>query len=48
MAVHSVATRDELYESEAGEASVFCFDSALASLSIWPALFRFAYESLCF
>ena len=28
MADHSVAARDELYESEASEASVFCFDNA--------------------
>ena len=28
MATHLVATRDELYEREASEASVFCFDNA--------------------
>ena len=28
MATHLVATWDELYESEASEASVFCFDNA--------------------
>ena len=28
MADHSVITRDELHESEASEASVFCFDNA--------------------
>ena len=28
MADHSVGARDELHESEASEASVFCFDSA--------------------
>ena len=33
MADHSVGTRDELYESEAGEASVFCFDSASSERS---------------
>ena len=27
MADHSVGTRDELHESEASEASVFCFDN---------------------
>ena len=28
MADHSVGARDELHESEASEASVFCFDNA--------------------
>ena len=28
MADHSVIARDELHESEASEASVFCFDNA--------------------
>ena len=28
MAHHSVGTRDKLHESEASEASVFCFDNA--------------------
>ena len=28
MADHSVGTRDKLHESEASEASVFCFDNA--------------------
>ena len=28
MADHSVGVRDELHESEASEASVFCFDNA--------------------
>ena len=28
MTDHSVVARDELHESEAGEASVFCFDNA--------------------
>ena len=28
MADHLVGARDELYESEASEASVFCFDNA--------------------
>ena len=28
MADHSVGARDEFYESEASEASVFCFDNA--------------------
>ena len=28
MADHSVGARDELHESEASEASVFCFDDA--------------------
>ena len=28
MADHSVITRDEFHESEASEASVFCFDNA--------------------
>ena len=38
MADHSVIARDELHESEASEASVFCFDNAspenLASLKV--------------
>ena len=29
MADHSVIARDELHESEACEASVFCFDNAV-------------------
>ena len=45
MADHSVAARDELYESEASEASVFCFcnmlpQKSLASSSIWSVSFR--------
>ena len=28
MADHSIGARDELHESEASEASVFCFDNA--------------------
>ena len=28
MVDHSVGARDKLHESEAGEASVFCFDNA--------------------
>ena len=30
MADHSVITQDELHESEASEASMFCFDNASA------------------
>ena len=53
MAVHSVAARDELYESEASEASVFCSVNASPEKScivvnIWSFLFRYAYELLCF
>ena len=29
MADHSVGARDELHESEASEASVFCFDNII-------------------
>ena len=39
MADHSVAARDELYESEASEASVFCFEVLLRRRS---GLFHFA------
>ena len=36
MADHSVIARDELHESEASEASVFCFDNAsLKSFASW-------------
>ena len=43
MADHSVAARDELYESEASEASVFFAmlpQKSLASSSIWSVSFR--------
>ena len=39
MADHSVIARDELHESEASEASVFCFDKASTEKS---SLFYFA------
>ena len=52
MADHSVSARDELHESEASEALMFCFDNAsqksLALSSIWSVLFSCGYELLCF
>ena len=46
MADHSVGARNELHESEASEASVFCFDKSspenLASWTVWSVLFRYA------
>ena len=35
MADQSVIARDEFHESEASEASVFCFDNACPSLASW-------------
>ena len=50
MVDHSVGARNELHESEASEASVFCFDNAspekLASWTVQSVLFRYAYEFL--
>ena len=46
MADHSVGARDELHESEASEAKVFCFDNAspeiLLQSSVCVSLFYFA------
>ena len=51
MAVHSVAARDELYESEASEASVFCFVNASLCrkvlLRCQSGLFYFAMPTSC-
>ena len=51
MAVHSVAARDELYESEASEASVFCFVNASPCrkvlLRCQSGLFYFAMSTSC-
>ena len=50
MADHSVGARNELHETEASEALVFCFDNLplknLASWTFWSVLFRYAYEFL--
>ena len=46
MADHSVAARDELYESEASEASVFCFDNASPEKSC-IVVNLFLFISLC-
>ena len=51
MADHSVGARDKLHESEASEASVFCFDSASPEKSCFVdslvcLLFRYAYKFL--
>ena len=47
MADHSVIAREELHESEASEASVFCFDNASPEKSCFVdglvCLFRYAY-----
>ena len=44
---HSVIARDELHESEASEASVFCFDNASPEKSCFVdglvCFFRYAY-----
>ena len=42
MADHSVIARDELHESEASEASVFCFDNTSSEKS------RFVDGLVCF
>ena len=42
MADHSVGARDDLHESEASEASVFCFDNAS------PEKSRFVDGLVCF
>ena len=51
MAVHSVAARDELYESEASEASVFCFVNASPCrkvlLRCQSGVFYFALSTSC-
>ena len=48
MADHSVFAWNELYESEASWALVFCFDKlpqkSLASFAILTGLFRYVYE----
>ena len=46
MADHSVGARDELHESEAGEASVFCFDNASPEKSCFED-FLVCLISLC-
>ena len=50
MADHSVVAWNELYESEASWASVFCFDNASSEKSCFVRdlffLFRYAYEFL--
>ena len=47
MADHSVGARDEFHESEASEASVFCFDNASPEkpcfVGVLVCLFRYAY-----
>ena len=47
MADHSVIAQDELHESEASEASVFCFDNASPEKSCFVdglvCFFRYAY-----
>ena len=49
MADHSVGARDKLHESEASEASVFCFESASSENSCFvDGLFYFVcFISLC-
>ena len=51
MADHSVIAREELHESEASEASVFCFDNASPEKSCFVdslvSFFRYAYQFLC-
>ena len=44
MADHSVGARDELHESEASEAKVFCFDNASPEILLHgrSSLFYFA------
>ena len=44
MADHSVGARDELHESEASEAKVFCFDNASPEILLHArsSLFYFA------
>ena len=52
MADHSVGAWDQLHESEASQASVFCFDNAFPGKSCFVVdlvcFFRCAYELLCF
>ena len=56
MADYSVVARDELHESEASEASVFCLDNAspekscfvdglVCFISLWPLVFVFLNAS---
>ena len=53
MADHSVGTRDELNESEASQALMFCFDKAFPeksrfALSIWSHCFALPTQRKCF
>ena len=52
MADHSVVARDELHESEVSQSSMFVLkvlpQKTLALSSLRSALFRCAYEFLCF
>ena len=44
MADHSVGARNELHESEASEASVFCFDNLpLKNLASWSVSFIYLF-----
>ena len=48
MADHSVAARDELHESEASQALMFCFDYAFPEKSCFVVdLICFKFISLC-